>query len=59
MWKEEGKGVSIFLKLFFSIVEWLGRGGHGSFSFDMLKGDGKGGCINVFLQIHYWGGGGV
>jgi len=29
MWKEGGKRVNFFFQFFFSIVEWLGRGGQG------------------------------
>jgi hypothetical protein len=52
MWKEEGKGVYFFLTTLFSfIVEWLGRVVRVFFSFDMLKGDGRGRGLNSFYKF--------
>jgi len=48
MWKEEGKRVNFFFQFFFSIVEWLGRGGQGYIY--MLKGDGRGKGVSFFRK---------
>ncbi len=59
MWKEEGKRVSFF-SIFFSIVEWLGRGGQGYIYIYMLKGDGRGRGFLFFYKFIMrgveWGG---
>jgi hypothetical protein len=57
MCKEERKGICFFLKPFFFIVEWLGRGGRGFFSFDMLKGDGRGRGLIFLYKFNMDGGG--
>jgi hypothetical protein len=49
MCKEEGKGASFFC-IFFFIIEWLWKGVMVFFSFDMLKGDGRGSGL-IFLGV--------
>ncbi len=39
--RRRGRGLIFFVEFFF-VLEWLGRGVKVFFSFDMLKGDGRG-----------------
>jgi hypothetical protein len=54
--RRRGGGLISF-KFFFFIVEWLGKGGGCSFSFDLLKGDGRGRGLTSFYKFIEGGGG--